>query len=61
MAKIKKKLKVIVQEPNGTRKTFFYDAKDDDEAMQMLEAIKSELAVNQPNFFVAEYRINEVK
>lgn len=56
-----KVLKIIVEQPSGSRKPFFYNVKSDEEALEIVEMVKEELKVTTKNFVVAEYRINEVK
>ena len=56
-----KVLKIIVEKPSGSRKSFFYNVKTDEEALDIVNMVKEDLKVNTKDFVVAEYRINEVK
>lgn len=55
-----KKLKIIVEEPSGSRKSHFYNVKDDKEANDIVKMVKKELK-GRKGFSVADFRVFEDK
>lgn len=55
-----KKLKIIVEEPSGSRKSHFYNVKTDKEAKDIVKMVEKELKPRK-GFSVADYRIIEEK
>jgi hypothetical protein len=52
------KLKIIIEEPSGTRRSFFYNVKDEAEAKDIVNGIKKDL---KPNFSLASWKYKEDK
>jgi hypothetical protein len=48
------KLKVIMQEPTGSRRTFFYDVKDEKDTEEVLEMIRESI---KPGFSMESYQV----
>lgn len=48
------KLKVIIEEPSGSRKSFFYNVKSESEANDIVKMVKDSL---RPNFSLAKWQI----
>jgi hypothetical protein len=55
-----KKLKIIVEEPSGSRKTHLYNVKTDKDAEDIVKMVKENLK-SRKGFSVADYRIIEEK
>lgn len=55
-----KKLKIIVEEPSGSRKSHFYNVKTEKEAKEIVKQVEKELK-NRKGFSVADYKILEEK
>jgi len=55
-----KKLKIIVEEPSGSRKAHFYNVKTDKEAKDIVAMVKKELK-GRKGFSVADFRVLEEK
>lgn len=55
-----KKLKIIVEEPTGSRKAHYYNVKTDKEANDIVKMVKKELK-GRKGFSVADFRIIEEK
>lgn len=55
-----KKLKIVVEEPSGSRKSHFYNVKTDKEANDIVALVKKELK-GRKGFSVADFRIFEEK
>jgi hypothetical protein len=52
------KLKIIIEEPSGSRRSFFYNVKDEAEAKDIVKGIKKDL---KPNFSLASWKYKEDK
>jgi len=52
------KLKVIIEEPSGSRRSFFYSVKSEEEAKEIAEGIEKEL---RPNFSMASWKYKKEK
>ena len=52
------KLKVIIEEPSGSRRSFFYSVKSEEEARDIAEGIEKEL---KPNFSMASWKYTKEK
>ncbi len=52
------KLKVIIEEPSGSRRSFFYNVKSEEEAKDIAEGIEKEL---KPNFSMASWKYTKDK
>ena len=52
------KLKVIIEEPSGSRRSFFYNVKSEEEAKDIAEGIEKEL---KPNFNMASWKYTKDK
>jgi hypothetical protein len=52
------KLKVIIEEPSGSRRSFFYNVKSEEEAKGIAEGIEKEL---KPNFSMASWKYTKDK
>jgi hypothetical protein len=52
------KLKVIIEEPSGSRRSFFYSVKSEEEARDIAEGIEKEL---KPNFSMASWKYTKDK
>ena len=52
------KLKVIIVEPSGSRRSFFYNVKTEEEAKDIAEGIEKEL---KPNFSMASWKYTKDK
>ena len=52
------KLKVIIEEPSGSRRSFFYNVKSEEEAKGIAEGIEKEL---KPNFSMASWKYTRDK
>lgn len=55
-----KKLKIVVEEPSGSRKSHFYNVKTEKEAKDIVALVKKELK-GRKGFSVADFRIFEEK
>lgn len=51
-------LKIIIEEPSGSRRPFFYNVKDEAEAKEIVKGIKADL---KPNFSLASWKYKEDK
>ena len=47
------KLKVIIEEPSGSRRSFFYNVKSEKEAKEIADGIEKDL---KPNFSMASWK-----
>ena len=52
------KLKIIIEGPSGSRRSFFYNVKDEAEAKDIVKGIKKDL---KPNFSLASWSYKEDK
>jgi hypothetical protein len=50
------KLKIIIEEPSGSRRSFFYNVKSEEEAMILQNGIKKSL---KPNFSMASWKYSQ--
>jgi hypothetical protein len=55
-----KRLKIIVEEPSGSRKSHFYNVKTDKEALAIVKMVEKDLKPRK-GFSIADYRIIEEK
>jgi hypothetical protein len=51
-------LKIIIEEPSGSRRPFFYNVKDEAEAKEIVKGIKADL---KPNFSLASWKYKQDK
>jgi hypothetical protein len=51
-------LKIIIEEPSGSRRSFFYNVKDEAEAKDIVKGIKKDL---KPNFSLASWKYKKDK
>lgn len=51
-------LKIIIEEPSGSRRPFFYNVKNEAEAKEIVKGIKADL---KPNFSLASWKYKEDK
>jgi S-ribosylhomocysteine lyase LuxS involved in autoinducer biosynthesis len=54
------KLKVIIEEPTGSRRSFFYNVKSEEEAKDIVKMVEKELRPKK-GFSVVDHRIIEEK
>jgi hypothetical protein len=47
------KLKIIIEEPSGSRRTFMYNVKSESESKDIVKGIKKDL---KPNFSIASWK-----
>ena len=52
------KLKVIIEEPSGSRRSFFYNVKNETEAKDIVKGIEADL---KPNFSLASWKYKQDK
>jgi hypothetical protein len=52
------KLKIIIEEPSGSRRSFFYNVKSEEEAKEIAEGIEKQL---KPNFSMASWKYTKDK
>ena len=52
------KLKIIIIEPSGSRRSFFYNVKTEEEAKEIAEGIEKDL---KPNFSMASWKYTKDK
>lgn len=51
-------LKIIIEEPSGSRRSFFYNVKDEAEAKDIVKMVEGSL---KPNFSLASWKYKEDK
>ena len=51
-------LKIIIEEPSGSRRPFFYNVKDEAEAKDIVKGIEADL---KPNFSLASWKYKQDK
>ena len=51
-------LKIIIEEPSGSRRSFFYNVKNEAEAKDIVKGIKKDL---KPNFSLASWKYKKDK
>ncbi len=52
------KLKIIIEEPSGTRRSFFYNVKSEEEAHDIVKMVEDSL---KPNFSMANWKYSKDK
>ena len=52
------KLKIIIEEPSGTRRSFFYNVKNEAEANDIVKMVEGTL---KPKFSIASWKYKEDK
>ena len=52
------KLKIIIEEPSGTRRSFFYNVKNEEEANDIVKMVEGTL---KPKFSIASWKYKKDK
>ena len=55
---MKLELKIIIEEPNGSRKTFKYNVKDKKQGKEIVKEVKASL---KPGFNIVYEKVSEVR